>query len=274
MRVIVKPARSMKRIGLTGDWHVGNPGCHFDGIRRCLERFRSMPWLHVGDLVEGITPDDIRFDVEAHGGVTLLGAAGKAAKLLSFAKTTCMGFCDGNHELTPSRKVGSIGRLICDCAGIPHLGQVGYIRLGPLTIFAAHGSLYFSRMLGVPERSATNRAIRLREYLAPFRSDLKIVGHGHTYICAPPVSRLALRAEFDRNSVRDMYESLHGEWCVMVPCLCRQYMPQPSFAQARLFPPAVLGWAEAIVERGKIVAVEHIDDKGRVREVTQPRRIG
>jgi len=50
---------NMATVIVTGDWHVGNDACRMDTIERMLGT--GLPWVHLGDAIEGIGPKDKRY---------------------------------------------------------------------------------------------------------------------------------------------------------------------------------------------------------------------
>ena len=61
------PAKAKKTtVMATSCWHYGNPAIHEEGVAKFLKKAKKYSWIHHGDVIEGITPYDKRFEKDAH----------------------------------------------------------------------------------------------------------------------------------------------------------------------------------------------------------------
>ncbi len=256
------------RIGITSDWHEGTKGCHKEGIRKCLERFRKIAWVHLGDLMEAILPGDPRFRIEEHGIATFLQTHSEIIELLSYHKKNCLGLLEGNHEAKLSRSLGSITANIAKATGLRHLGQLAIFRSFSCSFLFAHGNKVFSNRAGETERKELTRVIQLRNYLRHFDATVKAIGHGHMCIIAPPIKRNVITAEGRRLKTKLYTEE--NNWTVMCPAMVKAYTDFTSYTQAMLVLPSQLGWVEIVGHNETVEAIEQYDEKGKCLRVVTP----
>jgi len=265
------------RIAATSCWHIGFKAIHEAGIHYMLKRFRQkrIPWWHLGDLVEGIHPDDPRFGLEQHQ-TTILQEMNLSVDWIKEAKKTCGGLIMGNHEWRLGNTIGNVTKQLADRAGVDYLGATCMMDVhcpdGAMKLFLKHTNIIMGGCSGEPERQALNRCIRLRARLKSFGGDLKLVGHGHQAVIAPPVFKKQLQTEGTKTKLRPT--PCHGEWCAMAPAMYVNYSDDVDvvgYAEIYGYPPTDLGWIEAIIERdGTVAAVEHRMEDGKVALRVEP----
>jgi len=252
-----------------GDWHRGTEACHEGGIRKFLESAKRHMWIGMADMVEAIIPGDKRFAIDEHGMASLMGQLKKTSELIRSSAETCIGIVAGNHEGAPSRIIGSLSRAMADYAVVPYLTQTAFITfdgaLAPIKGFFAHGKLTFNSKAGEYERVKLNREIRLRDYLSCFEADIKVVGHGHRFVCARPVEKLKMQ-QTSKLEVKRVPIPIKSGWCVMCPAMAMVYAENcETYAESLLVDPADLGWVEYIIHRKNgVVAVNHINEDGKI----------
>lgn len=265
--------KATTRIGYASCAHIGNPSVHEEGLHNQINRFKKIPWWHVGDLIESILPFDKRFSIKEHQFTTLENMT-RAQQLVARAKATCMGLITGNHEVGGSRQIGDITEQIAANAGVPYLGMTAYLMLqcpkGECSVFTAHGKGSMGFNSGIYERDAVNRQNRLRRLLAPFEATLKAVGHYHRTIIAPEVLKnqgMVIGGEF---KIRP--QQVIEEWCVAAPSMFKTYTDgtMGSYAELAMYPPSGLGWIEVDVTRdGSIAAIHEINEDGDIVDTVE-----
>jgi hypothetical protein len=248
-------------------WHVGNPGCRARFIRDMLAT--GHPWLMLGDIIEAIAPVDPRFHCETHQ-ATIEAQRKDAEELMALAADSLIGFHIGNHEDKLSRTLGDITRTMLAniykgkdaVARSRWYGGAAMTELrcpaGTCRMFSEHSRMSVtSAGTSDPDRDALNRAIRLRRNLRPFAGDLKVVGHGHRFLVAPPVTREILHSEGGKGQMHPV--DVAPEWCAMAPSFfaCYDDGPYPSYGELAGYPPTDIGWLEVVIDRrGRVLAVE------------------
>ena len=248
-------------------FHIGNPNVHNDGMQVFMDRAKTRPWWHVGDMIESILPGDPRFSITEHKDATLTNIQ-SAVELLAQANKTCLGLAMGNHEWKASGKLGDITEDMANRAKIPNLGVTAFIDMiapdGQCRVFTAHGRGSVGFNSGFPDRDKVNCEIKLRRLLSPFEADLKCIGHFHRTIIAPEVDKakgIVEDGEFKRRPRRVV-----PEWCVACPSLFCNYengSTSASYAEIAMMPPTDLGWIEIDITRdGSVACIREIDETG------------
>ena len=247
----------------TSCWHIGNPECRTKKITEMLQTGR--PWVMLGDIIEAITPIDPRFHAETHSD-TILNQCEYAASFVGQFGDTLIGTHIGNHEDKVSSKVGDVARLVLTLAGLVKrdedskywLGGVCDTTLkcpgGVCKLFTGHSKLGFSGVgTNNPERDQLNKQIKLRRVLKPWKADLKLIGHGHRTVIAPPVFTETL------SNGKMIKEVISPEWCAMAPSLFGQYDISdryPAYSELAMYGPTDIGWVVATIHKdGRVLNV-------------------
>ena len=259
-------------------WHYGNPSVHEEGINKFMAKAKKNPWIHHGDVIEGIIPGDRRCSQLEHK-ETILESMARAAGIMKRAAGTCMGLIIGNHEYAPSRVLGDVTEKIAMDAGIPYRGGVCYIDMlaegGTCRGFFAHGTGSANFRTGELERKASNRQIKLRNILQPFSaplggdvvSSLCGMGHMHRSIVTPQVLEERLQVIDGKTSRRPVM--MHPTWYYACPSMFRTYPEDAAFtnyAEMSIYPATDLGWIETVIERsGNIACVREVYETGQIK---------
>jgi hypothetical protein len=256
-------------------WHLGQPAVHHEGIHLFMEKAKKHNWIHHGDLIEGIAPGDRRYSIDEHQ-ESLMSCAQSAIETLKKARLTCIGVIKGNHESTPSKDVGDWSEHMAVMAGVPYLGAVCAAMMecpkGEFSAFLAHGNGSAMYKTGEPERKETNRKVKLRQILSPFRFDLCGMGHLHRGIITPPCSEMRLTL-LDGEVKRRPIETRPG-WNYAAPSMFRTYNTETNlsnYGEQALYPSTDIGWVEIDVDRdGAIKCLRLINEHGEaIEEVTR-----
>ena len=251
--------------------HIGNRNMHEEGFAKFIERCKANRWLHLGDLLEAITPDDPRFHMDEHK-QSILQQAKFAVDQISEASDTCMGLITGNHERKLSRKVGCITDHMAKLAEVPSLGDTAVMIFSfpdaQYTGFFAHGSGYLGANSNEPERNRTNLKIRLRNKLRPFHYDIRGIAHFHREVIAEPVYERRLTLVGIETKMRPVH--VQDNWAFTCPSMFRNYTEHGSYAEAALYGPTELGWIEFDVDSTGIKCVRHVDEEGITKREEYP----
>jgi len=101
-----------------GDTHIASVMAHRTGILRAIDYVKADDnryWLHMGDWIEAIATDDIRYDSDTAQQPIPLKQAAEAIALFSPIRDRCIVGLQGNHE----RKLHRYGDLAAHiCAGL------------------------------------------------------------------------------------------------------------------------------------------------------------
>lgn len=273
----------LARIGVTGDWHVGNRGLHIEGINRFVARTvrQRMPWLHLGDIIEAILPPDPRYAADSKE-KTLYGQCQDATDIIKKARDYCWGLVVGNHELRVARLIGNITAKIAADVNCPYLGGAFLLTVacdkGGFSLFGGHGGGGMgSKIANAQDRQrAWQRA--LRRIVFPFPGDVRVLGHYHRSLVAPITYQELL--QMVDGKVRMRPKADEDYWAATCPAMWKAYEEDevngvntaiPSYAEARLMWPTQIGWLEIVVNRnGMVEAIEEITERGELRAIHVP----
>jgi hypothetical protein len=278
--MIVKPVKlkfkgDVSTFVWTADWHEGCKSFKRSCLDMMTDRILSKGWLwaHGADAIDGIIPGDKRHDVESCQ-TFLLDQLNTAIDDITAINKTCVGMLEGNHESAPSKLIGSVSRQICRQAKIPFLTQTCYLRFqaprGECVAFLTHCLPSITNNNPDPLAREAARTSRLQRVLRPFDADLKLGAHIHTFLCHPPVAedRLVLTS---KNEVKKRGIMVHGEWNIVSPAMFVTYGEDSNYAQAKLYKPTDIGWAEIDFNRkGEIVEVRNVLDDGTTKRAYHP----
>ena len=179
----------MKRITFTydnigqfyalGDTHIGAVNTDLKLLQKHINEIDKfgLPWVHLGDWVDAITPKDRRYNVSERI-EAVLDSYVKAEEMFEPIAKQCIAILSGNHGSHWSKQEGNMIRLIAKRWDVPYLGYCGLINYKTAEnwthkIWLHHGAG------GGRKRGA--KAIRLQEWSQFVDADLYLQGHTHTY---------------------------------------------------------------------------------------------
>ena len=255
-------------------WHIGNDAVHIKGINNFLAKAKKHSWILHGDVIEGVTPFDKRYEKDAHE-ASLVSTIQKAADLIKEAQSNCIGLLKGNHEDAPSKTFGDVAEDIAMRAGVPYLTATCFIKFvcpaGQFTGFFAHGNGSANYRTGEPERKKSNKQIKLRDILKDFHADICGMGHLHKSISTAPCSELRLSVGEDNTVKRRPIVTRPG-WFYAAPSMFKTYNGHKSnYGEMKIFPAVDLGWIEFDVNRqGEILEIREVNEEGVTLETTRP----
>jgi len=165
-----------------GDFHIGNKGCRVDEIKRAVLRIKEDKngrAIIMGDLVEGISPRDPRFNIDEistfHNTVTRQYI--EAREILMSIKDKIYGVIEGNHEYKIRTAGHDVIELISEDLGVPNLREGAIIRItvaGKLyRVLAIHGATNAGTLAG-----QINSLMKFAFSLSPL-PEIIITGHHH-----------------------------------------------------------------------------------------------
>jgi len=265
-----KKNQKFATIGATSCWHIGNPQCREDKIVEMLQRWAKYktPWINLGDTVDGIVPLDKRYHCETNE-LSALAQIQRVSELTKIAKKTMIGAIIGNHDDTLSKYLGcTIKHMLHGVydhseAESKWLGASAMIDFkcpsGTCRGLFAHSKISAGGNTSDPDRDYLNKQIRIRRALQYFEADLKIVGHGHTSIVAPPVDMKKLSIVKGKEAMVNI--PLRPEWCAMCPSMFASYgnKTYPSYAEMAMYSPQDIGYLEIDIDRsGKVVNIREM----------------
>ena len=161
-----------------GDTHIGASNTDLKLLQKHIDKIKDceIPWVHLGDWVDAITPKDRRFNVSDRI-EAVLDSYVKAEEMFAPIADQCIAILSGNHGSHWSKQEGNMIRLIAKRWGVEYLGYCGLINYkfpaGSYKIWLHHGAG------GGRKRGA--KAIRLQEWSQFVDADLYLQGHTHTY---------------------------------------------------------------------------------------------
>jgi hypothetical protein len=263
----------------TSCWHYGNRSVSDEGIHRFLQVAKKHPWLHHGDIIEGIMRSDRRFSIEEHKD-TVVTAMGYAIDSLGRAKKTCVGLLKGNHDETPSKEIGDVSEYIANSAGVPYRGGICWLDIrgqkGQSRGVFAHGSGGSNPYAGEPERRQLNREIWLRNRLQSFDVDIAGIGHVHRFITCPPCAEEKL--SINAGDLKRLPVVTRPVWYYAAPSMFKTYSlhaDTTNYAEMKLYGATDIGWIEMVFDRdGKCACIREVYGSGKIKQERYPRIVG
>jgi predicted phosphodiesterase len=275
MELLTSNLPSTHRVLFVGDLHYGSLAGHQKGWKKVLNRLFTEENTFVvlmGDLLESIMVDDPRFSTDVHDAreVPMMLAETLAADLDPVHKKV-LAVLTGNHELKLI-KFGNLTKMICRMAEVPYGGFCSKIQITTPSdhykIFATHGNLSVRSRADDPLRRRVNEELMVKRRLQGLAGDCAVMatGHCHKLITVKPTHELFM-TDKDGHLIAQYTKGVqNGDY--IDPNL-RWYMSTGSFLKTNLIggityserfmlDPVQLGYAELVVEDGKIVRADEI----------------
>ena len=178
------------------DTHFGNPAVDLDLLQEHIKQCKKekAQWLHLGDWIEAITPNDRRFDHRIISD-TIEDSWEQARDHFWPIRKQGIAMLSGNHEELVERYYGMRTKTLARELGVPYLGYSGFIRYGlthhaiwndkitqekgitvdkAYTLFLHHGH-GMGALLGAKQ-------INLHRMSHKFMANIYLIGHIHTYM--------------------------------------------------------------------------------------------
>jgi hypothetical protein len=263
--------------------HFGAMACHEDGIDKFIDMMESDLYglnsssnfcLHHGDLVEGITIDDKRFDLlstkDPIPGSQLDYAKGKFRSI----KNKFIACLYGNHEKKLFKFNNLIQNEFCRDLNIPYGTYsciVEYVNENGMTLFkhyATHGRKGISSCADDEERRQSNMRLILKRQLKEKTGDCLLMskGHAHKIIIANPVEKLYIKSEngktksdYTRSDQTNGFIHPDHRWFVCAGSFLKTYGDGWSnYAEEAEYDPVELGFVVALIRNGVITGITKI----------------
>lgn len=189
-----------------GDCHIGCRNCAESSLRRVINDIKMDPhalWFGGGDIIDAVSPSDIRYDCHSLADWFYAGDAekiqdnissviteqvGRAVELFWPIRDKCMGMLTGNHEdKIKTREHRDVQAEICAALEVErceyeHIWRLRFERLSSTTTILIYG--YHGWGSG---RTAGAEPNKLKSLLDEWESvDIVFRGHSHNYTVLPP----------------------------------------------------------------------------------------
>jgi predicted phosphodiesterase len=263
-----------------GDTHIGSVLCHRGGIKKVIDYIKNTPnvfWLHMGDWIEAIASDDIRYSSDTVQQPIPLKQAQDVIDL--FKPIADKGICGlkGNHELKLHR-YGDLAEFICRSDG--GLG-INYGTYAARVVFKTDKKEVFKAFLwhGPTKGQISSNAKDWEQRQANMRAALKmklkykmadcaimLMGHVHKLIAIEPTRQLIIKD--GKDSVKHDY--LSGKqtgdyidpdlrWYGCTGAFLKLYQDGVSgYAEIAGYDPVELGYLKIKIIGGIIKDIERI----------------
>jgi len=187
-------------IFLFGDLHIGTVLCHRDGIQQLIKMMQSSYHsctnnygIVMGDMIEAITIDDKRYDIETTAEPYPLQQVKDAVNTLSPIASRLLCILKGNHE----HKLWRFGDLACEIAdqlNVPYgtwsakLTITNKNKKYLYKMFVTHGRKQITSTADDPKRRLVNQRLILKRHLKFKAGDAVVLAKGHSHkliVCGP-----------------------------------------------------------------------------------------
>ena len=275
-----------------GDLHDGSLFSFEDGFLECREYVLSKSnrrlWC-MGDMMEGITIDDPRYDIASHESLPLQ-SKDHVAEILKPLKKQLLGGCIGNHEWK-LRRFGNLWLGVCqDLTKDLENHTVEYGTMSAVLeiyslsdppdlmykVFVHHGSFLSLRSQAKDyEQQQGNIKATFKRRMSPLMSDCLVMAAGHTHrlMVVPPTERLYLYSDQDKLKQGYLRQGQNGQyinpdqrWYVNTGSFYRLYadrdghdgIPHSGYAEQRGYEPMEIGFASVVCHDHKLQEVKGI----------------
>ena len=230
-----------------------------------------------GDILEGITIDDPRYDPLVHKDSVLKQIEDAKKSLLRIQNKLLLGL-DGNHLRSRSlKRFGSVAENIYKSSGIDygtwssHITYVDRKYREMFRHFCTHGRRGLNSTLPDPERRRSSLESSLRKVLRDKFGDCALMTRGHTHqiITAKPVRSLYLYMA--ENEIKHQYKYfIQQDTSFYIPPSLRYYASTGSFfklygddgavsyAEEHDYDPLEIGYVVVKVRDQKIVGIDEV----------------
>ena len=169
-------------IYVISDTHIGHRNSNLKLLRKHIDLIKETqaPWLHLGDWVDAISPDDRRFSIEDHRD-SVVASYDISEDMFKPIMQQNIAILRGNHGSKWSKREGDELRRMAKRHNIQYLGYCGFVTVKlkgkSYKIWLHHGAG------GGRKRGA--KTIRLNDWSQFVEADLYLQGHTHTYVAFP-----------------------------------------------------------------------------------------
>lgn len=260
--------------------HEGNPNQHEEGIEDAIsyvERGSNRKAVLVGDLVEGITPRDRRFEYGSHT-MSITEQCQKIKARFRRIKGKILVAGRGNHESAIKDHGDIIRDVFCKDLGIPY-GTVSF----KLVVSDPSGKLMYKAFATHPHsgsigsssdnpilRDAMEKVQLMRRLCREMMGDciLNMAAHFHKAITVDPRDYQKLYLVDDGEKIKQRYVvkgdptaeyiDEYSRWFGSIPGWVRKYgeLGTDGYVERAGYNPLPLGYLKTVTRDGKIVAME------------------
>jgi len=277
MEIVTRALPPDHEIILFGDTHEGSILKHKKGVRELVNYIKEKKncfAVHMGDLVESIAIDDLRYDrlTTDPGSPVSLNQYMKAAEELAPIKDKLLVIMQGNHDWKTISKHGDFVKdLVCRDLGVPYGTYECWLEVqktkhkltargkDAYKIFLAHGAGTLSSNAKDPIQRRGNQEAALKQRLYPEAGDCVIMAMGHTHklMVVRPTQELYMHTAGGKvkQSYRTTAKSTteidkDHRWYLNTGSFLRKYGPRgvSGYAERFMLRPAELGYVKVMVE--------------------------
>ena len=272
---------------LFGDTHEGCILKHKKGVRDVVEYIKNTEncfAVHMGDIVESIAIDDIRYDRKTidPGSPTPLKQYLNARDELEPIKDKLLVILEGNHDWKVERKHGDFLReIVCEPLGVPYGTFDCWLTAvpgkKPAWRYCKEGdknnvkyNFFLTHGVGTAKSAAKDPILRLGNRMAAAKwklhehaSDCVLMAQGHTHrlMVVKPTKTLGMKC-VDGQIIQEYYttsDSLEKidkdhRWYLHCGSFLKKYGPMgvSGYAERMGLPPAELGFVRVIIKNYKV----------------------
>lgn len=262
------------RILMVGDLHYGSTAVHWKGwkaVMKRLEEENNTFLVLMGDIMESITVDDPRFEGDIHDAREVpLDQAAAIVSDLSPIREKILAVLIGNHELKLMRYGNLIKSVVCKDAKVPYGGFATKLSVKTdstrYKMFLTHGRLSVRSRADDPLRREVNEQLMVKRRLQGLAGDCAVMatGHCHKLVAIAPTHELFmvdngkhLVAKYTKGVQHGEYIDPNLRWYVATGSFLKtNIIGAMTYAEKFMLDPVQLGYAELVVEDGRIRRVE------------------
>lgn len=266
------------KIVLAGDTHLGSVSMHKSGVQKLINFVKGTEntyWIHMGDWIEAISTDDVRFTSEMSEQPIPMRQAVAAVELFRPIADMCIVGLLGNHELKLHRFGNLVQDVICNGLGIPYGTYATRLIVNNngknlFKMFLWHGPSKGSLRSAAKdyEQRQANIKASLKEKMKFKMSDCAIMacGHLHKLLVVPPSNQLyitdgpkGVKQGYLSGQQNGDYIDTDRRWYVCTGSFTKLYTDNvQSYAEVAGYDPVELGFVVVHVVGGKIVNIEPV----------------
>ena len=280
MQIIHKTLPTDHNLYLISDTHEGTLLQHTHGIERMIQAVLEDKNNYVailGDLAEGITIDDKRYDPATTDDrvPTPLQQYRSLVEMFKPIKERIVVVLEGNHDYKISARFGNgVRDIFCSGLNVPFGTYSCKLAIGDkrgklqYKAYLTHGYGNINSTADDPVRQEANMFLALKRKLAPKAGDcaLMAMGHTHKLLVKPPISRLYLaddgvkvKQHYTKADYRSEYIDPDLRWYLNTGSFYKNFhMGESGYAERFGYNPTELGHIVTEVRNGNIDNVRKV----------------
>jgi len=270
--VVMRALPPNHKIYMFSDLHEGSILKDKSGVNDMINAIlsdRNSYAICGGDLIEGITIDDKRyqFDQNDPKSPSVADQYLNAAEELRPIKDRLLGILEGNHDHKFSRKgYGDfVKTIVCKTLGVPYGTRSAVFQIRDKAgkcqykIFYHHGFGQLNSMHKDEILAEANKRSKLRRMLRKKFADCVVyaIGHTHQLLVQPPIQELELTTD-DEGKILRNYRT-DGKWYINTGSFMKLYHHGTSgYAEIAGYDPVETGYVIIHVKNYKVVDCERV----------------